>query len=191
MGKDKDKAFLEIGGKSLLAKALELAGTVSSEVRIVGDMNRFLPHGPVIEDIFPQRGPLGGIHAALRETTAELNLMLAVDLPLVEPRFLAYLAASASQCLATVTVPVYLDKWQPLCAVYRRDFAAVAERSLAKGKNRIDALLSQVETRKIGAEELERMGFSGEMFLNVNTPEQFERARIRLEAAGGSTDRLE
>ena len=94
--------------------------------------------------------------------------MLAVDLPFVESRFLAYLIASACQCAAVVTVPRSQDGWQPLCAVYRREFAASAERALHKGKNRIDALFSQVETRAIGEEELVRMGFSPS---NVSQPE--------------------
>ncbi len=177
-----DKAFLHLGCQTLLAHALALAATAAPDVRIVGDPQRFLPFGRVVQDVFPGRGPLGGIHAALRASETDLNLMLAVDLPFVESRFLAYLIASACQCAAVVTVPRSQDGWQPLCAVYRREFAASAERALHKGKNRIDALFSQVETRAIGEEELVRMGFSPRMFRNLNTPAEWQNAKAEFAA---------
>jgi molybdenum cofactor guanylyltransferase len=182
----RDKAFLELEGETLLARAMRLAATLASEVRLVGDPQKLLPFGPVVQDIFPERGPLGGIHAALANSSAELNLMLAVDLPFVEPRFLAYLLSAASQSGAAVTVPRTPDGWQPLCAVYRRDFGTPAERALRRRKNKIDLLFARVETRVIGEEELGRMGFSAEMFRNLNTPEDFERV-AGLRATRGRT----
>ena len=181
-----DKASLQLGCQTLLARALALAATVAEAVLIVGEPEQFLPFGRVVQDVFPGRGPLGGIHAALRESQTELNLMLAVDLPFVESRFLEYLIASACQCAAVVTVPRAAVGWQPLCAVYRREFAAVAERALRKGKNRIDALFSQVETRAISEEELMRMGFSANMFRNLNTPVEWQKAAAEFEAQDGT-----
>jgi len=183
-----DKAFLQLGCQTLLMRALGLAATAAKEVRIVGEPERFLPFGRVVQDVFPGRGPLGGIHAALSESETELNLMLAVDLPFVESRFLAYLIASACQCAAVVTVPRAAGGWQPLCAVYRREFAAVAERALQKGKNKIDALFSQVETRAISEEELLRTGFSMNMFRNLNTPAEWQKAAAEFEAREGTQD---
>jgi molybdopterin-guanine dinucleotide biosynthesis protein A len=176
MGKGKDKAFLELGGQSLLVRALALVATVTEKVRIVGDPGKFLPFGRVVEDVFPGCGPLGGIHAALRASETELNLMVAVDMPFVESRFLAYLIASAAQSAAVVTVPRGAAGWQPLCAVYRREFADAAEKALRMNKNRIDALFTEVETRVISEEEMARMGFSASMFRNLNTPEEWQQA---------------
>jgi molybdenum cofactor guanylyltransferase len=177
-----DKAFMQLGCQTLLARALAAAATVANQVCIVGDPQQFLPFGRVVQDVVPGRGPLGGIHAALRESGTDLNLMLAVDLPFVESRFLAYLIASACQCAAVVTVPRGKDGWQPLCAVYRQEFAVLAERALQKGKNRIDALFSQVETRAISEEESVRMGFSARMFRNLNTPAEWQKAAAEFEA---------
>jgi molybdopterin-guanine dinucleotide biosynthesis protein A len=47
---------------------------------------------------------------------------------------------------------------------------------LAQGKNKIDALFAVVETRILGQEELSGAGFSGRMFNNLNTPEEFQKA---------------
>jgi molybdopterin-guanine dinucleotide biosynthesis protein A len=184
MGKDKDKAFLRLGGQMLLAGAFTRAGTVAADVYIVGDAQKFLPYGPVVEDIYPGQGPLAGIHAALMSSRADLNLMLAVDMPIVEPGFLNYLLSAARESRALVTVPHTEGRWQPLCAVYRRNFAVVAEQALREGKNRIDALFAQVETRVIAEEELSRMGFSSDMFRNLNTPAEFESAERAMQASG-------
>jgi molybdopterin-guanine dinucleotide biosynthesis protein A len=60
---------------------------------------------------------------------------------------------------------------QPLCAVYRRDFAAAAERALRAGNYKIDALFSSVSTDVIETAKLAAAGFSARNFFNVNTPQ--------------------
>src|ERR1700722_6676083 len=80
-----DKAFVTLDGRTLLARALELARLVTADVCIVGDAEKFAPFAPVVEDEFRGCGPLAGIHAALRASAVELNLMLAGDLPFVSP----------------------------------------------------------------------------------------------------------
>ena len=61
-----DKAFVSLDGRTLLARALDIARCVTQDVRIVGDPHKFATFGPTVEDVFPNCGPLGGIHAALR-----------------------------------------------------------------------------------------------------------------------------
>jgi len=176
----RDKAFLELGGRTLLSRAMDLANAIAPTVRVVAPQEKFLTIARTIEDVYLDCGPLAGIHAALACTTTELNLMLAVDLPFVEADFLAYLVAQASQVSALVTVPEAGKGLQPLCAIYRRDFRDVAERALKKKKNKIDALFTDVETRVIAEPEMTRMGFSVKMFQNLNTPEEFAKAEQAL-----------
>ena len=59
-----------LDGRTLLARALELARAVTADVRIVGDRGKFAAFAPVVEDVFRDCGPLGGIHAALRASAA-------------------------------------------------------------------------------------------------------------------------
>jgi molybdopterin-guanine dinucleotide biosynthesis protein A len=173
-----DKAFIEFERRTLLARALGLVCSVTPNVRIVGAREKFAPFAPVVEDIFRDRGPLGGIHAALRASQTELNFMLAVDMPFVSVTFLQYLVSEArAAAQATVTVPRCDGRRQPLCAVYRPRFADVAEQALLAGRNRIDSLFDTVETRVIGEDELSRAGFSSAIFRNLNTPEQLEEQR--------------
>src|SRR5437868_773721 len=128
-----DKAFLNFRGQTLLARALEVAASASARIAIVGSREKFQRFGNVVEDVFPDCGPLGGIHAALSWSDRELNLVLAVDLPFISAELLKYLVAEARKHATSVTVPRAAGGLQPLCAVYRRKFAAVAEAALRIG----------------------------------------------------------
>src|SRR5437763_17176932 len=120
-----DKASLHLAGQTLLDIACHKLLAIMPDVFIVGSRKQL--GAEAIEDIFADRGPLGGIHAALATGHAQLNLVMAVDLPFVEDKFLGYVAREAKASTAVVTLPRTADGWQPLCAVYRRSFLAPAE----------------------------------------------------------------
>jgi len=175
-----EKAFVDYGGCTLLARALSLARSVSSDVHVVGSREKFAAFAPVVEDVFRDHGPLGGIHAALRTSSTELNLILAVDTPFLSEEFLRYLMNQAVDApLATVVVPRTGGCWQPLCAIYRREFASAAESALRAERNKIDRLFAEVRTRVIEEQELQAAGFSPALFRNLNTPEELEAEKRR------------
>ena len=193
----RDKAFLTLGGSTLLERALAVARCVSQEVALVGQREKFAAYGNVIEDVYRGQGPLAGIHAALSGSAFELNLMIGVDTPFLDPKFVQYLVDQARTGGATVTVPVTriphsiseiphpisptpgeirMGQPQPLCAVYRREFAPVAENALRQGRNNIVPLFAEVTTREIGDVEMQELAFDPRMFDNLNTPEEWEQA---------------
>jgi molybdenum cofactor guanylyltransferase len=174
-----DKAFVAYRGRTLLECALDLARSVTVDVRIVGDPGKFAAFGPVVQDSFPGCGPLGGIHAALRASSCDWNLVLAVDMPFVSASLLRYLIGRARDSSARVTVPRSGKGFQPLCAVYRPEFADTAEHALQQGRYKIDALFANESTEVIHEEELEAKGFSAEMFRNLNTPQELAEALSR------------
>jgi molybdopterin-guanine dinucleotide biosynthesis protein A len=172
----KDKASITLGGRTLLERALATARGVTAEVRVVGDPAKFASLASTVEDVFLDCGPLGGIHAALRASRAELNLILAVDVPFVSSALLQYLVTRARSSDSVVTVPRVNQRRQPLCAVYRRAFADIAERALQDGRYKIDALFDPSSTQVVEEGDLEAAGFSPRMFRNLNTLEELEQA---------------
>jgi molybdenum cofactor guanylyltransferase len=172
-----DKAFVEFNGRTLLERVLETARSVTRRVAIVGSPTKFSAHASVIEDVFQNCGPLAGIHAALQSSTSDLNLILAVDLPFVTRQLLQFLLKKAGESpTAIITVPRTAQGWQPLCAVYPREFAPIAEKSLRAGRYKIDALFEVRYTKAIPERELEAAGFSADLFRNLNSPEDLAQA---------------
>ena len=173
-----DKAFALLSGRTLLARTLDAARSLTSNIYIVGDPAKYAPFAAVVEDIFPGCGPLGGIHAALRSSSTDLNIVLAVDTPFVSLALQQFLVTHARNSPASlVTVARATDGLQPLCAVYRREFADPAEEALRAGRYKIDALFDPSSTQIIGQEELETAGFSSLIFRNLNTPDELVRAQ--------------
>jgi molybdopterin-guanine dinucleotide biosynthesis protein A len=62
--------------------------------------------------------------------------------------------------------------------MYRKEFAAVANKSLLAGCNKIDSLFTQVKTEIVEEAELVREGFAVEMFRNLNTLADWEQAKL-------------
>lgn len=177
-----DKAFLRLGEITLLEHAIATARDACETVALVGDRERLGPYGSVVEDQFPGQGPLAGIHSALNsKAAAELNLMLAVDMPAIPAHFLTYLLGVARDSKAMATVPRTNGQLQPLCAVYRKEFATVAERMLLVGRNKIEPLFALCPSHIIQQPELVSVGFAPNIFDNVNTPEDWHRVQQQFQ----------
>jgi molybdenum cofactor guanylyltransferase len=172
-----DKALLSLGGQTLLQRTLEVAGAVTDPVHIVGRIDQYAAFGEVVEDIYRDCGPLGGIHAALLATRTDLNLILSVDMPLMSSDFLGWLVQKATMSDAMIVVPNAAGGLQPLCAIYRRGVAEPAEQALRAGEYKIDRLFSRIPTRLIQEKEMIASGFSPDVFRNINTPEEYEQCR--------------
>jgi molybdenum cofactor guanylyltransferase len=175
-----DKAFLTLNGRFLIEHAIYQA-RVADDVYIVGPRDKFSAYGRVVADVFPDAGPLGGIHAALKRSRTDLNLILPVDMPFLRREFLSYLLDVALKNAATVTVPRMNGLLQPLCAVYRREFLSPAEEALQAGQHKIDVLFSAGETAfvDIDTPEVKQLGFEAAMFDNINSPDDYHRAAGR------------
>jgi molybdenum cofactor guanylyltransferase len=176
-----DKAFLQLGDKTLIQRACELAESVADSFSIVGAPGKLSCFGPVIPDIYPNRGPLGGLYSALSATQTDLNLILAVDLPLLTRDFLLNFRTFAEREAAMAVVPRIGGRLQPLCAFYKTNVTVEAERLLTSGLNKLEALFENLSLRVLEENEILCLGGSSVMFLNVNSPQDYERAKRILE----------
>jgi inner membrane transporter RhtA len=167
-------ARLTRGAYALMVALLPATATVIGAIVLV--------QIPTVVEVLGVGLVVGGVGAALRSSASDLNLFLAVDMPFVQKRFLKYLVSEAEKCNAQATVPRAAGNWQPLCAVYRKAFADLAEPALRSGRNKIDALFREVPVRLIAEDELERAGFAPELFRNLNTPEDLRAAGDALQA---------
>jgi len=168
----RDKALLELGGETLVARALRTMGEVCDEVAIAGGAQELRRFGRVIPDRVADSGPLAGIVAALDWTSTEWNVFLAVDVPFVPREAWVRLIAAAVSSEAICTMARVAGEPQPLCAVYRRSAAERLCHELETGRLKV---LHAVQA----AGAVEYVDFVNiSWFRNFNTPMEFESAAL-------------
>ncbi len=174
-----DKAALPLGDRSLLAWIIRRVWAVCRQVIVVAREATAYPDcgAIVIGDRRPGCGPLGGLHSGLSATETPYAAVLACDLPFVEPALLAGLMARAPGW--DVVVPHAFGRPQPLCAIYHRNVAQTAEAILRRGGGSLRQLLANpdLSVLYIPEEALRVWDPSLSSFINVNTPEEYERAK--------------
>lgn len=175
-----NKALLALSGSTLLERATAILKQVCARVVIVGARELYESFGECVDDVYRGCGPLGGIHAALLNAQTQYSLVTAVDTPFLSVEFLRYLVDRALRSSAIVTAPHVGGKVQPLCAVFSRDFLPLVEAALKSRKYKVEAAFPPEKTLIIPEADLERFEMAIEMFENLNTPEDFERAGKRF-----------
>src|SRR5258705_7435149 len=91
-----DKALLPFGDWPLAVHMAERVKSLCGNATLVGPRARYAHLGlPVVEDIYPGAGPLGGLYAALTNSNVDWSLVVACDMPHLTPEFLQLLAGIA------------------------------------------------------------------------------------------------
>lgn len=174
----RDKALLAWGESTLLDHTIARLRVTCEDVRLLtGPTARYADRGlPVDTDVVPGAGPLGGLYTGLLHLTrGTLGLFLAVDLPGVPVSLLQALLGLAEGF--DVVVPVWSRGPEPLCAVYRRSCLDPVLGRLQAGELRMTSFWPEVRVRRLGEAELARHGDPAVFLRNVNTPEDYQRAR--------------
>jgi len=180
----RDKAWVEVGGSSLLERAVARLRTVADPVILAGG-DRTLDHPGCLGvlDPVPGSGPLGGLVAALRASPHELCAVVAVDMPDLSPELLRRLAEQWRG--EDAVVPLDGDGSQPLHAVYSRRILAAAQAALRAGDLSLRGLLERARVRTVDVAALPGHPFPAGFALNLNTPDELARWAASRAGAGG------
>ena len=76
-----DKALLQLAGKPLIQHAVAKLRKTCANVHILSSNSALSPYAPLVADIHPNCGPIGGMESALTHSAFDWNLFLAVDMP--------------------------------------------------------------------------------------------------------------
>jgi molybdopterin-guanine dinucleotide biosynthesis protein A len=175
----RDKALLPWHGGDLLGHTLARLSAVTPEVRILcGSGRRYLDRGVVVhEDALEGAGPIAGVLAALEAAAGRRALVLAVDLPFVPASLLARLVELGEAFDAVV--PASTRGPEPLCACYGPGCRDAIRRRTAAGELKMTGFWPDVRVRVVAPHEIRELADPETAFLNLNAPEDYERARRR------------
>lgn len=91
-----DKALLELAGRPLIEHATTKLRRTCASVSILSSNPVLAGYAPLVADMHPGCGPIGGLEAALHYSSCAWNLFLAVDMPFLPAAFLRRWIARSS-----------------------------------------------------------------------------------------------
>jgi len=177
----REKPLQTVGGVPLVVRVASAMRPCVDEILLVTNRPELYESlgFPIVEDVVPGRGPLGGLQAAHRRLGATRALVAACDYPfLVEDALRRILAEDPK---GGVVLPHVDGHPHPLCALYAPDALAAAQQSLDRGELMVMSLVGRlpqtiVPQAELGGPEASRI------FFNVNSQADIERAEEILAA---------
>src|SRR5262245_38602095 len=171
------KALLPFGGRPLIEHIAETLRSVLPDCLVVTNTPEI--HAslglPMVGDVFPEGGSLGGIYSGLRAAPGEAALCVACDMPFLSATFVGYLASRARE--ADVVIPDAAGELQTLHAAYAKACLPAMERRLRAGQLKITGFFADVRVLRIPEEVVGRVADPEIAFVTLNTPEDLARAR--------------
>jgi molybdopterin-guanine dinucleotide biosynthesis protein A len=171
------KALLELGGRRIIERVVAVIRSVVDDVLIVTntpELYAFLGL-PTVADVFPDHGSLGGIYSGLAAATGDAAFTVACDMPFLRADVARLVIARAAE--GDVVIPRVGDQLETLHAVYGKRCLGPMEERLRAGRLKIVGFFDAVRVLEIPEPDIARHADPAVVFMNVNTPEELERAR--------------
>lgn len=165
----RQKSSLQINGMTFLER-------IAEELRGYGEVfvsvDQIERHGeiliPMVEDIYPDHGPMGGIYSALSASDFDLLLTVPCDVPLFSGRMAGKLYELSDKDVDAVIVRTKDGRIHPLCGGYKRSCLPVLRDCLERKELRMMQALKKLNVVFLDA------GEESWRLQNINTPEEYE-----------------
>ncbi|TDD98305.1 molybdenum cofactor guanylyltransferase [Flavobacterium cellulosilyticum] len=140
-----DKGLLVLKGKPFISHIYDaLKPIVGDNILVVSSNAAYDKMGyNRIEDLIADKGPIGGLYTALKQSKTKINLVLSVDVPLVTTELLEWLLKNHDESYLMTQVQV-LDKASPLVAVYDRALRIPLGEHLASNQLKLRGLIDDI-----------------------------------------------
>jgi molybdopterin-guanine dinucleotide biosynthesis protein A len=163
-----DKACIEIDGRPLLSRSLELLRQYFAAILIAGDRPDLAEPGiPAIPDLYPGSA-LGGLYTGLQTAKTDWIFVVPCDMPYPDARILGMLVKQRNGFDAVV--PRTPDGYEPVFALYHKRCLTQMEKMLQQGQFRIYDFYQRIEIHYLDWHQMPE-GWKRSL-LNINTPEQ-------------------
>ena len=167
----RNKALATIGGISLIERIVERLKPQTSQVLVV--TSREQPDLPatcdaeILADIYPDKGPLGGIYTGLLASQSPYSLVVACDMPFLNTELLRYMV-NQSRDFDVVIPRLEEGKLEPLHAIYSKACLSNIKMRLDYNHLRVDSILNTMRVRYVERAECQRFDPQLLSFFNIN-----------------------
>ena len=178
----RDKAFLPVGERPVIERVMERVAPLTDDLTLIANEPALYCHlgCQLVGDVYPGKGSLGGIYTAIHAARHDYCLVVACDMPFLNPDLLRYLIELTPGY--DVVIPRIEEFPETMHAVYGKRCLEPIQRRLLAGQLKIIGFFDEVRVRYIERAEVARFDPTFRSFLNMNTPADWERVqRLAME----------
>jgi molybdopterin-guanine dinucleotide biosynthesis protein A len=175
-----EKYFFSYNGKTFIEHILGALREVVDEIVLAAkdpvQCERFshLEGVKCVSDIRKGIGPMGGLHAGVLEVRGDLVVVVACDMPCINPRVIEHLFSFMDDYDAVI--PLWKPGMiEPLHAIYRRE--ALLAYLEQPEHDSLHEMVGSMRVRFVEIDELRRLDPDLKTFTNVNKLEELERMK--------------
>lgn len=174
-----DKRFLCIGERTLLERSYAALRKIFDQVYVVvaQDSPDLKLSVPVVRDLIPDCGSLGGLYTGLRQATTPHIFLAACDMPFMNGDVVRYMARFKDEI--DIVIAQWKTRLQPTHAIYGKRCLGVMERMIEARQIKIQSLVEEptLRVQVLTESELRQIDPDGRSLVNVNTPLDLQMAR--------------
>ncbi len=130
---------------------------------------------PVVNDALPDSGSAVGVYTAVLASPTERVICVACDMPFLSVEVVRLVASRAAE--ADVVIPRIAGQGETLHACYAKACLGALEGRLRAGRLKVIGFFDGVRVLAITEAQIARVCDPAVVFMNVNTPDELDRAR--------------
>lgn len=178
------KALIELGGRRIIERVVAaLTGLMDDLLIVTNTPERYAYLGlAMVPDVYPDHGSLGGIYSGLKAASGEAAFTVACDMPFLHREVVRLVVEQAA--LGDVVIPRVGEQLETLHAAYQKTCLPLMEERLLAGRLKIVGFFDRVRVLEIPEAAVARLADPALVFMNVNTPDELERARALVREQG-------
>jgi len=164
-----NKAFLEVEGARIIDRTIGIfRETFEETIVVTNDPRAYVEFDvKIVTDIFPGKGPLGGLYTGLFYAAFEYAFATPCDMPFLNKEFIAFMKSQPRSY--DILVPSLPSGFQPLHAIYSKKCLPFIRRLIDQDVLKIRGFYKQCKTTEISEAVIHSFDEEEKMFRNLNT----------------------
>lgn len=167
-----DKGLVTLQEVEFILHIIKTLKNITDSALLVTQNKKYRRFGlPVVQDVYPEKGPLGGIHAALQHTQESQILVFSCDIPLLKSYVIEELLRFKNS--ADIVFAKTEKQWHPLIGIYAKGLLSDVEENINQNKLRLIDFIKEHKYKAVNFKD-------DAAFTNINTPEILARVEKNL-----------